>query len=480
MVQRTIGLVLFLGILLGGRVHAQNVVKFELVLDQESAPAGSTFDAIVRAEVEEGWHLYSMDVKEGPIPTSFTVQEDGVFEPGGPPIEPTPIPWFDQNFGVQTNYFEGSVDFTVPVRVKLEASPGAHELQIKARFMACNDSSCLPPQTKTLAATLQILAPVEGAALPPPQVPSRVETPAEDIPSGNTASNESGLPLNTLAYIWFAMGMGALALLTPCVFPMIPITVSYFTKRDAKTRGRAVLEAALYSVGIIATFTLLGFALTYLFGAGGINQLAASPFVNGLIALIFVVFALSLFGVIEIRLPSSWLTAINRKSTETQGVMGIFLMALTFSLTSFTCTVPFVGTVMVAALQGDFLWSLLGVTAFATVFSLPFFLLALFPSWLQSLPKSGNWMNSVKITMGFLELAAALKFISNVDLVYQWEFITRPVFITVWLAIGLVTAVYLLGWIRFQHETPTESIGAGRVVFAIFFLSITFYLFRGL
>jgi thiol:disulfide interchange protein DsbD len=155
-------------------------------------------------------------------------------------------------------------------------------------------------------------------------------------------------------------------------------------------------------------------------------------------------------------------------------------MSLTFALTSFTCTVPFVGTVMVAALQGDFFWSLLGVTAFATVFSLPFFVLALFPSWLQSLPKSGNWMNSVKIIMGFLELAAALKFVSNVDLVYQWEFITRPVFITVWVAIGLVTALYLLGWFRFPHESPSESTGAFRVISAIFFFSVTFYLFRGL
>ena len=155
-------------------------------------------------------------------------------------------------------------------------------------------------------------------------------------------------------------------------------------------------------------------------------------------------------------------------------------MALTFSLTSFTCTVPFVGTVMVAALQGDLLWSLIGVTAFATVFSLPFFLLALFPSWLQSLPKSGNWMNSVKITMGFLELAAAMKFLSNVDLVFQWEILTRPVFITAWLAIGLMTTVYLLGWLRFAHESPSDSIGAFRVLFAIFFLAVSLFLFRGL
>jgi thiol:disulfide interchange protein DsbD len=335
---------------------------------------------------------------------------------------------------------------------------------------------------------------IEGEGLPdvsPPQ--SQDDALADTLPADRAAATESSsvesaLPIPreggvgpVIAYVWFAMTMGALALLTPCVFPMIPITVSYFTKRNAKSRKQAVFEAGLYSVGIIATFTLLGFLLTFLFGAGGINRLAASPLVNIFIAAVFVIFALSLFGVLELTLPSSWLTAINKKSSETTGVLGILLMALTFSLTSFTCTVPFVGTVMVAALSGEgFGWSLLGVTAFATVFSLPFFLLALFPSWLQNLPKSGNWMNSVKITMGFLELAAALKFASNVDLVFQWELLTRPVFITVWLAIGIVLASYLLGWFRFPHETRAESVGAFRVMFAVFFLAVSLYLLRGL
>ncbi|RPJ87155.1 MAG: DUF255 domain-containing protein, partial [Acidobacteria bacterium] len=220
--------------------------------------------------------------------------------------------------------------------------------------------------------------------------------------------------------------------------------------------------------------------LTFLFGAGGINRLAASPFVNILIALVFIVFALSLFGAFELRLPSRWLTAVDKQSSKSGGLAGILLMALTFSLTSFTCTVPFVGTVMVAALQGDWLWSLLGVTVFAAVFSAPFFLLAVFPSLLKSLPKSGNWMNSVKVTMGFLELAAAMKFVSNVDLVYQWEMLTRPVFIAIWLALALVTAMYLLGWFRLPHEMPGQSVGVFRVFSAIFFLAVSFYLFRGL
>ncbi len=477
---------------------AQNAVTWSLVDPPATAATGQQIDVTLRAEIEPGWHLYSMSVPAGgPVPTSIKVQDSAAFSAAGEPTEPSPIPWFDQNFNMETNYFRGEADFTVPVEVKPDAPLGLQTLVVTARFMACNDTSCLPPQNREVSAQIQIEAgggvasastvsaapenpPAGGENAPPTAAASGAVDQSVEAAGVPPAAGGSSLPAGFLAYLWFAMTMGALALLTPCVFPMIPITVSYFTKRETQSRGRAIFEAGLYSLGIIATFTLLGFALTFAFGAGGINRLAANPVVNLAIALIFALFALSLFGVVELRLPSSWLSAVNRESSRRSGLLGILLMALTFSLTSFTCTVPFVGTVMVAALQGDFLWSLLGVTAFAAVFSLPFFVLAIFPSWLQSLPRSGNWMNSVKIVMGFLELAAALKFISNVDLVYQWEFVTRPVFITVWLAIGLIAVVYLLGWIRFPHESATESIGAGRVLSAILFLAVSLYLFRGL
>lgn len=494
MMKQQVRFLLFaLALTLGfGSLKAQDEVLFQIVSSEQEVQTGSKVYVTVRGIIAPGWHLYSMDVPPGgPIPTQITVEESDAFAPGGAASEPTPTPWFDQNFGMETNYFEDEVDFQVPVLVKATAPVGEQELQLKVRFMLCNDSSCLPPQTKKVTKTFSVVPgtasaqAAEAGEAPSEQGEGRDIISADDsseaaVPAESADVDQRGLPINTLAYIWFAMTMGALALLTPCVFPMIPITVSYFTKREAKTRGRAVFEAGLYSIGIIGTFTVLGFGLTYAFGAGGINKLAASPWVNSLIALIFIVFALSLFGVIELSVPNSWLNAINRKSSQSSGVVGIFLMALTFSLTSFTCTVPFVGTVMVAALQGDWLWSLIGVASFATVFSLPFFLLALFPKWLQSLPKSGNWMNAVKITMGFLELAAALKFISNVDLVFQWEFLTRPVFITVWLAIAILLTFYLLGWFRFRHETATDSVGAVRVMFAIVFLSISFYLLRGL
>lgn len=458
---------------------AQGEVSFALSVPEEPAPAGSIVAVEVEAEIVPGWHLYAMDIPPGgPIPTSFEVLGDEVFSSGGTARQSEPVSWFDENFNMETNYFEGSALFTVPVRVDAEAAPGDYELRLQVEFMLCNDTTCLPPQTEEMSAMVTVVEAGEGE--PEPDWGTSVETAPPSPGSEEAALAGNDLPSGIFAYIWLAMTMGALALLTPCVFPMIPITVSYFTKRDSGSRGRSVFEAAVYSIGIIATFAIIGFLLTFLFGAGGINKLASNPLVNTLIAAVFIVFALSLFGVIELAVPQGWLNAINRKSSSSRGLTGIILMALTFTLTSFTCTVPFIGTVMVAALQGDAAWALLGVISFAFVFSLPFFLLALFPSWLQSLPKSGNWMNSVKIVMGFLELAAALKFISNVDLVYQWGILTRPVFISIWLSISLVTAIYLIGFFRFPHEAASESTGAFRIVFAIFFLSLTAFLFRGL
>ena len=497
-----------------GALLAEDQVRFRMRVKEPKVNTGDQIKAILAVQLQKGWHLYSMTQPPGgPIPTSIAVAEDGVFRQIGEVQQPPPHKWFDPNFGVNTEYFEGKVDFQIPIEVKADAPAGAHDLSIKVRFQLCSERLCLAPQRRTFTVALRVTAPPsvepidDGSKSEPGGSPTfdkgvapregpgasewlpaqtggnlkaagerPGETVGKDFPI-SAIQTAAAIPL--LAYIWLAMGMGGLALLTPCVFPMIPITVSYFTKQDT-SRRRALIDACLYALGIILTFTMVGFTLTFLFGAGGINRLAASPMVNFLIALIFVIFALSLFGVVELRLPSTWITALDRKTTTVGRVLGILLMAFTFSLVSFTCTVPFVGTVMVAALYGDVLWSLLGVTVFATVFAAPFFVLALFPAWLQSLPKSGNWMNSVKITMGFLELAAALKFISNIDLVYQWEIVTRPVFVTVWLSIALMTTFYLLGKIRFPHETQTETVGAVRVLSAIGFLAVSFYLLRGL
>ncbi|MDE2928622.1 MAG: protein-disulfide reductase DsbD family protein [Acidobacteriota bacterium] len=470
-------------------VQAQDQVRFELLVDSAEVPAGEVFEAKLRAELAPGWHIYSLNQPPPPVKTTVTVVKESGFEAAGPVTQPTPIVAYDPSFDIDTEYFEEQVDFGVPVRVRSSTGPGAETLGVKVRFMVCSDTLCLPPQTKVFEAAVRVSEARAPAGSPPADTQEAEPAPSpavQEEPPGAAsgapaaAGDSGGIPVETLGYIAFAMGMGALALLTPCVFPMIPITVSYFTKRQAVTRGQALRDASLYSLGIILTFTLLGFGLTFLFGSGGINRLAANPGINLLIAAIFIAFALSLFEVLELRLPASWTTALDRKASATGGIAGILLMALTFSLVSFTCTVPFVGTLMVAAIQGDWLWSLLGVTAFAVVFSSPFFLLALFPSWLKSLPRSGNWLNSVKITMGFLEVAFAFKFLSNVDLVYQWELLTRPGLIAIWLAISVMILFYLLGWFRFPHEQATESIGVSRAFFAVFFAAISIHLIRGL
>ncbi len=492
-----IGTVLVMGIL-QGPLWSQNEVRFQILPVEQAVAPGGRLVLTLRATMAPTWHLYSLtpypdDVLAAPQPTTIQLKDHAFFESDGKVRQPTPKTDHDENFGIETEYFDGIVDFDVPVRVASTASAGEHEVILKIRFMACNDRLCLPPRNIEAATLLTVstgsaaLSTEFRRALNPvaaPETEMRPPLAAEGryLPERGAQlppASAPGVPTTTLAYILFAMAGGGLALLTPCVFPMIPITVSYFTKRDVGRR-QALQDAALYSLGIILTFTLLGFALTRVFGAGGINRVAASPVVNIAIAALFIVFALNLFGAIELRLPSGWLTAVDKKSSAVGGATGILLMALAFSLTSFTCTVPFVGTVMVAATRGDWLWSLLGVSAFATVFAAPFFFLALFPSLLKSLPKAGSWMSSMKVTMGFLELAAAMKFISNVDLVFQWELITRPVFITVWLGVALVLTLYLLGHFSFPHEDPAPRVGAGRVLSAIFFLSVSFYLLRGL
>ncbi len=467
-------------LVLNGTVFAQEYVRFELTTDPTQVVSGAEFLGLVEASIDEGWHLYSMTPYPpdtiAPQPTTIVLVESEIFQTTADVRQPAPKVSFDENFGINTEYFTDTAGFQIPIKVNPGVAAGSHPIEVRVRYMACNDRVCLPPQTVALTAAVEIVAGPAGGSLATvtPGTIGSGSTPAEV-----TIIGADQLPQGMGAYIWFALAMGGLALLTPCVFPMIPITVSYFTKREV-SRRRAMGDAALYSAGIVLTFTLLGFLLTAIFGAGGINRVATNPLVNILIAAVFVLFALSLFGVLEIGLPSRWVNLADRKSSSMGGPLGILLMALTFSLTSFTCTVPFVGTVMVTSTQGQWWWALLGVTAFALVFSAPFFLLALFPSWLKSLPKSGNWMNAVKITMGFLELAAALKFISNVDLVYQWELITRPIFITIWLALALMTTAYLLGRFYFPHELRADTVGAGRVLAATLFLAVSFYLLRGL
>ena len=265
---------------------------------------------------------------------------------------------------------------------------------------------------------------------------------------------------------------------------MIPITVSYFTNHSAGSRTKSIKLATIYSLGIIATFTIVGMLLAIFVGAAGINLFAANPWINLIIAAVFLFFAFNLFGAYELTIPTGVLTKLDAltrsKEGEGSGIIGALLMGLTFTLTSFTCTSPFVGTILVSASQGNWRMPLVGMLAFSTVFALPFFVLALAPQLISQLPRAGGWMNSVKVAMGFLEVAAAMKFISNVDLVWKWGIFTRDVVLAVWIAVGVVLAVYLLGKIQLSHDSKPERLGAFRMFSAVVALAVSFYLLTGL
>ncbi|MGH7784632.1 MAG: protein-disulfide reductase DsbD family protein, partial [Candidatus Binatia bacterium] len=354
-------------------------------------------------------------------------------------------------------------------------------ISLDVRFQLCNDTFCLPP--KTVRVSFSGTEDVKKSAIAGPQTPDNSNSGQATSGSQAPASNTQ-LPADLWKFLWLAITLGAFSLLTPCVFPMIPITVSYFTNHAAGSRARSVKLAAIYSFGIIATFTLVGMLLAIFVGAAGINLFAANPWVNLLITGIFLFFAFNLFGAYEIAVPTGVLTKLDSltrsKEGEGSGVIGALLMGLTFTLTSFTCTSPFVGTILVSASQGNWKMPLVGMLAFSTVFALPFFILALMPQLISQLPRAGGWMNSVKVAMGFLEVAAAMKFLSNVDLVWKWGIFTRDVVLAIWIAIGVVLSLYLLGKFQLAHDSKPERLGAFRMISAVVALSVSFYLLTGL
>ncbi len=466
-------------------VSGQNPTKWRI--DPISAESAAKLDKVetspvtISVEVESGWYLYALDQKEGgPIATTIKVSEGSPFSIGGAIRSAEPKTKSDTNFVVdgkplETKYYENQAAFTLDV--KPETGAKTTDLKFDVRFQLCNDTLCLPPRVKRVS-----LAGEEDVKRPAASnQPSAVSNTSNSV---QPTTDNRQQPTDLWAFIWLAATLGALSLLTPCVFPMIPITVSYFTNHSSGSRARSVRLATVYSLGIVATFTLLGMLLAIFVGAAGINVFAANPWVNILIAGIFLFFAFNLFGAYEITIPSGILSKLDSftrsQEGEGSGVIGALLMGLTFTLTSFTCTSPFVGTILVSASQGDWQRPLVGMLAFSAVFALPFFVLALVPQWASSLPRAGGWMNSVKVAMGFLEVAAAMKFISNVDLVWKWGIFTRDVVLAVWIAIGIILAIYLLGKFQLSHDSKPERIGAFRLASAIVSLSISFYLITGL
>ena len=470
--------------------------------------AGDKFVVQVVAQIKHGWHLYSTTQPAGgPVATRISLPPGQPFKLAGAIKSAAPLTELDPNFGIDTRFYEDSAVFTLPVAVTMSdgAFVGKQRLQVNVFFQTCNDRFCLPPKTIKLFSNLELAAneadqaktdtdaikpaPSPGAGSPQPNVgPTQTQSQLGSNPPAITlyrpTPSHFGVDSNQslLSFIWLAMTLGALSLLTPCVFPMIPITVSYFTSRTVHNRFAAARNALIYALGIILTFTVLGVLLAILFGAAGINKFAASPWINLVITAIFVGFAVSLFGGYNLSIPSSLLTRIDAisRSKESTRFLGLLLMGLTFSLTSFTCTAPFVGTLLVMATQGKRLYPIVGMLAFSSVFALPFFFLALAPQLISRLPKAGGWLNSVKVVMGLLEIAAAMKFLSNVDLVWHWGIFTREVVLASWIAVALLIALYTLGKFKLLHDSSIERIGALRLMIALVALSLGFYLLTGL
>ena len=444
---------------LQGQVPDQVVVRWKASIDAAAVVApGSTVEIVLDGSIDPGWKMYALTQEgAGPQPLRIAVPEGSRVVLDGNVIAPLPFSAFDANFNIDTQYHSEAATFYVPVRIPADAA-GRMPVDIEATYQTCTERFCLPPTTDRIS--LSILVPGTGAdaqaIVPSPRDPTDgPRSTVEDMAAATTATTLG-------AYLALAALMGALSLLTPCVFPIVPITVSYFTSRAEKDRRRAVTQALVYGGGIVLTFTAVGAVLAIGFGAAGLNQFAANPWLNLGIAVLFITFALNLFGAFTLALPSGLLTTAATLDAGRSRYVGTVLMGLAFTLTSFTCTAPFLGTLLVVAAQGDWQWPLAGLLVFSSVFALPFVLLAWAPQAVAALPRSGAWLLSVKATMGLLELAAALKFLSNVDLVWSWGVFTRDVVIAAWIVIGAVLVAYLAGLLRLGHAPRLSRPGAAR------------------
>ncbi|WP_319226573.1 cytochrome c biogenesis protein CcdA [Draconibacterium orientale] len=411
------------------------------------------FELVFTATIEEGWHMYSTDLPEGgPIKTSFYFENVENAELVG---EPTPnkevVEEFDNSFQMNLRWFEEEVSFTQKVKVT-----GTGTVAGYVEFMSCDDETCTPPMEAEFSFELT------GGA----QQTAAAET-------TDDSSNRNYWSIFFLAFLG-----GFAALLTPCVFPMIPMTVSFFTKQS-KTKAKGIRNGIWYGISIILIYVILGTVVTAVFGAESLNSLSTNPWFNLFFALLLFVFAFSFMGAFEIVLPSSWVNAVDKKADK-GGLLGIFFMAFALALVSFSCTGPIVGALIVEAARSGGLAPVVGMLGFSLALAIPFALFAAFPGWLNSLPKSGGWLNSVKVVLGFLEFAFAFKFLSIADMVLDLHILEREVYIAIWIAIFMGLALYLWGKIKLPHDSPTTHLPVSRFVLGTMVFAFVIYMIPGL
>ena len=500
-------------------------VKWKIKLDDKGGAPEK--EIVFTATADKGWHLYDMNLPEGgPVSTSFTFETLNGAELIGQPVpsvKPTTV--YDEQFAMNLRWYPGTVSFTQKLKV---TDPAKFKAEGEVEFMACNDETCLPPDQipfsfdkksihvdPALAAnssTTEVDKEDATAIQPDTQVvaeeaselntpdPAAKETPATTSPKASDSLTDSpnlwspvidqlksfgdstvSAADTSWLFIFFAGFLGGLiALLTPCVWPMIPMTVSFFLKRT-KDRKKAIRDAITYGLSIIVIYLVMGLLITGIIGASALNDLSTNAIFNILFFLLLVVFAVSFFGAFELVLPASWTSKLDSKADSTTGVLSIFFMSFTLVLVSFSCTGPIIGTLLVqAASMGTAVGPAIGMFGFALALSIPFSVFAIFPNMLQSMPKSGGWLNSVKVVLGFLELALALKFLSVADLAYGWRLLDREAFIVLWIVIFSLLGVYLLGKIKFSHDSEVKYVSVPRLFMAIISFAFAIYMVPGL
>ena len=499
------------------QAQIQEPVKFKSEL--KTLAAGEA-EIVFTATIDKGWHVYSTDLGDGgPISATFNVEKIsgatvvGKLQPKGKEIAS-----YDKLFEMNVRYFESTAQFIQ----KLKLTGGDYKIEGFLEFGACNDENCLPPTqvefnfsgkaeaAKGAAVTTpaeKVTVPAEDTK-PETQPASQTETPADTASTGSIGGADGPTDINVAGNIdlwkpvindlqsygettsqedmsWFYIFItgflgGLLALFTPCVWPIIPMTVSFFLKRS-KDKKKGIRDAWTYGASIVVIYVTLGLAITLIFGASALNALSTNAVFNILFCLMLVVFAASFFGAFELTLPSKWSNAVDSKAEATSGLLSIFLMAFTLSLVSFSCTGPIIGFLLVqVSTTGSVVAPAIGMLGFAIALALPFTLFALFPSWLKSMPKSGGWMNVIKVTLGFLELAFALKFLSVADLAYGWRILDRETFLALWIVLFALLGFYLLGKIKFPHDDDDTKVGVGRFFMALFSLAFAVYMVPGL
>jgi thiol:disulfide interchange protein len=447
-----------------GQQHA----AWTLQPEPASAPPGATIRVRAAVHIDSGWHLYSASSAAG-MPASFQVSPDTLLRV----LQQPPKRAFDSVLNAESETYEGDTTFLLDVKLRADAPAGPEELSVNARYQTCNDTSCVAGRwAGTVPLTIDAAAPSPSTAIPAGFAEAKPPKP------GSAVAESSGSQ-GWGAFLLVAFGAGLACIFTPCVFPMIPITMSYFLNQQSGEKRGGLSQAIVFCLGIVVLFSGLGLLVTAVLGPVGVKQLGSNPWVNGFIALLFMAFGLSLLGAFEIAIPSSVLTKLNQ-SSGTGSFAGTLLMGLTFALSSFACVGPFVGTLLAASVGTSAARPAVGMVVFATGLALPFFLLALFPSYLKRLPRSGGWLARVKVVMGFVILAASLKYLSSLDQVLQWGFLTRERFLAAWIVLFGMAGLYLLGFVRLEGVKSDENMGLGRLLTGMAFLIFAVSLWPGM